>query len=56
MISDRIDALAAQTAADGADLPSLNDLAQLWVMIADLDPGLASRLPGYCPELPQQRP
>ena len=45
-------ALAAQANPGGhADLEELAArLASLWAMIAELDPGLAARLRGYCPD------
>jgi hypothetical protein len=49
-IGDAIDELAADSAAS-APPRSAEDmadrLAQLWAMIAELDPELARRLPGY---------
>src|SRR5215467_9337222 len=46
-------ALAAQTdRGEHADLGELAArLASLWAMIAELDPGLAARLRGYCPDI-----
>ena len=49
-IGDAIDELAAQAASAGhaGQADDIADrLAQLWAMIADLDPELARRLPGY---------
>src|SRR5215467_4242037 len=45
-------ALAAQADPAGhADPEELAErLADLWAMIAELDPGLAARLRGYCPD------
>jgi len=45
-------ALAAQAdAGEHADPEELAArLASLWAMIAELDPGLAARLRGYCPD------
>ena len=45
-------ALAAQAGSgEHADLEELaTRLAGLWAMIAELDPGLAARLRGYCPD------
>src|SRR6516162_2753575 len=45
-------ALAAQAGpGEHADLEELaTRLAGLWAMIAELDPGLAARLRGYCPD------
>src|SRR5215472_5772796 len=45
-------ALAAQAdRGEHADLGELAArLASLWAMIAELDPGLAARLRGYCPD------
>ena len=45
-------ALAAQAGpGEHADLEELAArLAGLWAMIAELDPGLAARLRGYCPD------
>ena len=45
-------ALAAQAdPGEHADLGELAArLASLWAMIAELDPGLAARLRGYCPD------
>ena len=31
-------------------------VARIWAMVADLDPGLAQRLPGYTDQHPQDRP
>ena len=51
-ISQSIDALATEAAADGSSPPDwASRIAQLWEMMAELNPELASRLPGYCPEL-----
>ncbi len=46
---DEIGALAAEAAAAGADGTGAlaGRLAEVWAMVADLDPGLARRLPGY---------
>jgi hypothetical protein len=30
-------------------------VARIWAMVADLDPGLAQRLPGYTDQHPQDR-
>ena len=45
-------ALAAQAGpGEHADLEELAaQLASLWAMIAELDPGLAARLRGSCPD------
>jgi hypothetical protein len=45
-------ALAARAAAAGhGDADDLADrVASLWSMIADVDPALAARLRGYCPD------
>ena len=34
-------------AADGRDDPDITRLAAIWQMVADADPELAKRLPGY---------
>jgi hypothetical protein len=34
-------------AADGRDDPDITRLAAIWEMVADADPELAKRLPGY---------
>jgi len=35
-----------------AGLPELTQrLAVVWALMAELDPGVASRLPGYCPDV-----
>ncbi len=50
LLGAAIDELAevARTAAGGAeDAAVAQRLAVLWAMVADLDPGLAQRLPGY---------
>lgn len=48
-IGTAIDKLAAEVAAAGASGPGplAGRLAEVWAMVADLDPGLAQRLPGY---------
>src|SRR5215467_16289663 len=49
-----IDEVALAAQADPAGHASPEELAErlagLWAMIADLDPGLAARLRGYCPD------
>jgi hypothetical protein len=46
---DEIGELAAEMTAAGADGTGTlaGRLAEVWAMVADLDPGLARRLPGY---------
>jgi hypothetical protein len=50
-ISEAIDEVAAAAHASSgeqADLDRLSgQLASIWAMLAELDPGLAARLPGY---------
>jgi hypothetical protein len=48
-ISEAIDQLAADAAsgADGDAEQSAGRLAAIWAMLAEADPGLAQRLPGY---------
>jgi len=43
-----------------ADMPDASGtmaerVARIWAMVADLDPGLAQRLPGYTDQHPQDR-
>ena len=49
-----IDEVALAVQADPAGHASPEELAErladLWAMIAELDPGLAARLRGYCPD------
>jgi hypothetical protein len=54
LIGQAIDELAQETragaagsAADGGTEGVAQRLAQIWAMVAELDPGLAARLPGY---------
>jgi hypothetical protein len=69
MIGAAIDELAeASRAASGTPGPSsipgapdtsgsmAERVARIWAMVADLDPGLAQRLPGYTAQDPQGRP
>ena len=69
MIGAAIDELAeASRAASGTPGPSsipgapdtsgsmAERVARIWAMVADLDPGLAQRLPGYTGQDPQDRP
>lgn len=46
---DEIGELAAEAAAAGGDGTGTlaGRLAEVWAMVADVDPGLARRLPGY---------
>lgn len=50
-VGEAIDEVAAALHAGAASGASLDDLAgrlaQIWAMVAELDPGLARRLPGY---------
>jgi hypothetical protein len=46
LIGTAIDELAAEARADGADAVA-GRLAELWAMVAAMDPELAQRLPGY---------
>jgi hypothetical protein len=48
-IGTAIDELAAEVAAAGVTGPGplAGRLADVWAMVADLDPGMAQRLPGY---------
>jgi len=50
-VGEAIDEVAAALQAGAASGASLDDLAgrlaQIWAMVAELDPGLARRLPGY---------
>src|SRR5262245_17796828 len=49
-----IDEVALAAQADPGEYADLDELAArlcgLWAMIAELDPGLAARLRGYCPD------
>lgn len=45
-IGTAIDELAEEAAGEGADT-LYRRLADLWAMVAAVDPGLAQRLPGY---------
>jgi len=48
-IGQAIDEIAAL--GQDTELPELTRrLAVLWAVMAELDPGLATRLPGYCPD------
>jgi len=46
-ICQAIDELADTTADPGADTTNQHRLAAIWEMIADANPELAKRLPGY---------
>ena len=46
LIGTAIDELAEDAAAEGLDTLDRR-LADLWAMVAAVDPGLARRLPGY---------
>ena len=46
LIGTAIDELAEEAAAEGVDRLDRR-LADLWAMVAAVDPGLAQRLPGY---------
>jgi hypothetical protein len=46
LIGTAIDELAEDAAGEGLDTLHRR-LAELWAMVAALDPGLAQRLPGY---------
>ena len=49
-----IDEVALAAQADPGEHADLGELAArlagIWAMIAELDPGLAARLRGYCPD------
>lgn len=49
-----IDEVALAAQADPGEHPDVGELAArlaaIWAMIAELDPGLAARLRGYCPD------
>ena len=49
-----IDEVALAARADPGENADLGELAarlaSIWAMIAELDPGLAARLRGYCPD------
>jgi hypothetical protein len=48
LIGKAIDEVAAAAAAPGARLDDLAArLAEIWAMVAEIDPALAGRLPGY---------
>jgi hypothetical protein len=48
LIGKAIDEVAAAAAAPGAKLDDLAPrLAQIWAMVAEIDPALAARLRGY---------
>jgi hypothetical protein len=51
-ISEAIDQLAVDAAsgADGDPEQAAARLAAIWAMLAEADPGLAQRLPGYARE------
>jgi hypothetical protein len=67
MIGAAIDELAeasrAASSTPGSSTPGVPDtsgtmaerVARIWAMVADLDPGLAQRLPGYTDQHPQDR-
>ncbi len=46
LIGTAIDELAEDAAGQAMDTLACR-LAELWAMVADIDPGLAQRLPGY---------
>jgi hypothetical protein len=46
LIGTAIDVLAEDAAGEGLDTLHRR-LAELWAMVAAMDPGLAQRLPGY---------
>jgi hypothetical protein len=46
-ICQAIDELADATADPGADTSNQRRLAAIWEMVADANPELAKRLPGY---------
>lgn len=52
LIGEAIDEVAAAVragASAGADMDDLAErVAGIWAMVAEIDPGLALRLPGYC--------
>ncbi len=56
-LGEAIDQLAADAAGETGDSPGrmAERLAAIWAMVADLDPGLARRLPGYTSEEPGGR-
>jgi hypothetical protein len=46
---DEVAAVARGNALTGADMDDLADrVAGIWSMVAEIDPALAVRLPGYC--------
>ena len=48
LIGQAIDEVAAAAGTPGAGLDDLAArLAEIWAMVADIDPALAGRLPGY---------
>lgn len=48
---DEVAAAARADAAGHADMAELAArLATIWAMVAELDPALAARLRGYCPD------
>ncbi len=53
-IGKAINEVAAAASAGAAGMPDLGDLADrlsgIWAMVAELDPALAARLRGYCPD------
>jgi hypothetical protein len=50
-IGAAIDEVAAAARGGHADVTDLaSRLAGIWTMIAELDPALAARLRGYCPD------
>ena len=67
MIGAAIDELAeasrAASGSPGSSTPGVPDtsgtmaerVARIWAMVADLDPGLAQRLPGYTDQHPLDR-
>jgi hypothetical protein len=54
MIGAAIDEVAAAVRAGAAGHTDVNELAarlaSIWAMVAELDPALAARLRGYCPD------
>ena len=51
LIGEAIDEVAAAASEGAASGPGITDLtaqlARIWAMLAELDPALARRLPGY---------
>jgi hypothetical protein len=46
-LGEAIEQLAEAVRGRAADEVSAGELARVWALVAELDPGVAARLPGY---------